>query len=67
MHKIIITRRGNDYHASLDGSYEMWGTGKSSDEAIGALINVNRELFDIEISFEKAGEKKEIADKENLK
>lgn len=47
--KIVITRRSDDYHACLVGRPEIWGCGKTSDEAIGKLISAHAGTFNIEV------------------
>lgn len=49
--KIVVRKRGDDYHAWLDGHPEIWGCGKTPDEAIGKLITAHTDTFNIEIEF----------------
>lgn len=44
--KIVVTKRGKDYHARLEGR-EIWGRGNTSDAAIGDLIRSHRDIFHI--------------------
>ena len=47
--KIVVTKRNDDYHACLDGHPEIWGCGKTADEAIGKLITAHEEEFNIKV------------------
>lgn len=44
---IVIKKRSDDFHASLVGHPEIWGHGKTSDDAIGDLIRSHSETFNI--------------------
>lgn len=48
MKTIVITNRGDDYHAQLDGT-KAWGCGDSVSEAIGDLVRSHPERFGIAI------------------
>ncbi len=47
--KITITKRGEDYHACLEGQPQIWGCGKTSDEAVGNLIRAHTDTFNITV------------------
>ena len=47
MKRIVVVRRNDDYHASLEGHPEIWGCGKTSESAIGSLVSAHKEVFDI--------------------
>ena len=47
--EIIIKRRENDWHASIEGNSAIWGRGKSKYEAIGDLITTHAEVFNITV------------------
>jgi predicted RNase H-like HicB family nuclease len=47
--KIVVTKRSEDYHACLDGHPEIWGCGKTPNEAIGNLISAHTDTFKIEV------------------
>lgn len=49
--KIILSKRSDDWHASLENHPEIWGCGKNINEAIGDLINAHREEFKLEIQL----------------
>lgn len=49
--KIIVTKRPDDYHASIDGHQELWDCGKSEQSAIGNLVWTHKEKFNLEIEF----------------
>ncbi|HRZ29353.1 MAG TPA: hypothetical protein P5052_00950 [Candidatus Paceibacterota bacterium] len=49
MKNIKVTKRGNDYHACLVEQPDIWGCGRSIDEAIGDLIRNHQDTFDITI------------------
>lgn len=45
--QLIATNRGGDVHVQIDGHSEMWGSGKSTYEAVGNLITHHPEVCDI--------------------
>ncbi len=47
--KIVVTKRSDDYHACLDGHSEIWGCGKTFNEAISDLITAHTDTFKIEV------------------
>jgi hypothetical protein len=49
--KIVITKRGDDYHACLEGHPEIWGCGKTQNEAIGDLISSHKDTLKIEVEY----------------
>jgi predicted RNase H-like HicB family nuclease len=49
--KIIITKRGTGYHAEVEGRTEIFGNGKTSDEALGELIHASAGLFNIQLEY----------------
>lgn len=49
MMKIVVTKRSDDYHACLDGHPEIWGCGKTPNEAIGNLITAHADTFRIDV------------------
>lgn len=51
--EIIIEKRHDDFIAYLKGNREIWGCGKTYDEAIGNMIKTRKEKFDIEITYPK--------------
>ena len=47
--KIKIDRHGfDDFHASIEGHPELWGRGKTVDEAIGSMFRSHFEHFNCE-------------------
>ena len=47
--KIRINRHGfDDFHASIEGHPELWGRGKTVDEAIGSMFRSHCEHFKCE-------------------
>lgn len=38
MKTIIVVKRSHDFMASIEGSRDKWGCGRSEREAIGALV-----------------------------
>lgn len=46
---IILTQRGKEFHAMLDGHPEIWGNGKTEREAIGNLICNHQADFKLKI------------------
>lgn len=50
--KIKVTRNGGTYHASLADNLEICGCGTSTHAAIGNLISLHREIFNLEIEVE---------------
>lgn len=51
MLKIIVTDRGSDYHACLEGRPGIWSSGRTSYEAIGNLLTAHTDAFKIEITL----------------
>ena len=51
MEKIIVKRRSDDYHASLEENPGIWGRGKSMKEAVGDVISAHPEKFNLIIEF----------------
>ena len=51
MHKIIVTKRGDDYHASLAGRPEIWGCGKTINAAIGNLVQSHTEALNVKVEL----------------
>lgn len=54
--KIVITKRASDYHACLGGDPEIWGCGKTPNEAIGDMFMSHTDLdvtktFKIELEY----------------
>ncbi len=49
MHKIVVTRRSDDYHASISGQSGLWGCGKTESEAIGDLVQSHPEALGITV------------------
>ena len=49
-HRIIVTKRINDYHAHLEGHPEIWGCGKNQAEAVGELITTHAEQLDMKVT-----------------
>ena len=47
--KIVVTHRGDDYHACLEGRSGIWARGNSQDGAIGYLIRINPDIFKIAV------------------
>ncbi len=46
--KIVLRKRTNDIHASLNGQPGIWGCGRSDREAIGDLVLSHPEKFGIQ-------------------
>jgi hypothetical protein len=44
---IIVTKRQDDFHASVAGHPEIWECGKTYLEAIGNLVITHIEMFNI--------------------
>jgi hypothetical protein len=38
MHKVIVTKRNDSYHAALESNPRIWGTGSTAAEAVGDLV-----------------------------
>jgi hypothetical protein len=53
MKKIIITDRGYDFHAHIQGASGKWGSGATTDSAVGSLIQSWPEDFGIELEDAK--------------
>jgi hypothetical protein len=47
--KIVVTERSGDFHACIEDHPEIWGSGKTPDEAIGSVVRCHRERFGIVI------------------
>lgn len=47
--KLIVTCRGHDYHACIEGRNEIWAAGKTICEAIGDLMIHHEDSTGIEI------------------
>lgn len=45
--KIIVTNRGHDFHAALNGDTRLWGCGKTPDVAIGDALRTHADRFGI--------------------
>ncbi len=48
---IVIRKRADDLHASINGKPEIWGCGKSYYATLGNLISNHPEEFNIRIEF----------------
>ena len=44
---IVISRRSNDFHASLQGKSEIWGCGTTPQAAIGNMVSSHQAEFGI--------------------
>ncbi len=49
--EIVVSKRSHDWHACLKDRPEIWGCGKSIDEAIGSLIRAHAERFGISLTI----------------
>lgn len=50
--KIVVTKRSDDFHASIEGHPEIWGCHPTlSDAAIGDLIRSHAHIFGIEVAW----------------
>lgn len=47
--KIHVTKRTDDYRATVDGDLARWDCGRTIPESIGNLIMTHPEKFDVEI------------------
>lgn len=48
---IVVVRRGDDWHASIEGESGRWGCGRTSREAIGDLLLTFAKAFDIAVDY----------------
>lgn len=46
---IILTERANDWHAHLEGRPDIWGCGRTRNEALGDLMSEWPQYFDVKI------------------
>jgi len=51
MKKIIVIQRDQDYKAYLESDPAIWGSGKTTQQAIGDLVAAYPEVFDIEVEM----------------
>lgn len=42
---VIVTPRSHDYHACLVGHTEIWGCGKTPNEAVSDLVCSHKKIF----------------------
>lgn len=47
--RLIVTRRSDDYHVHLEGRLDVWGCGKTEDEAFGDWLRTHRSRLGVEI------------------
>lgn len=47
--KIVVKRRFDDYHVSIEGHPKSWDCGKNIPEAIGNLVMSCHDQFKIEV------------------
>lgn len=52
--EIVIARRGDDYHASLNSDSRIWGCGHSVHAAIGDLVRSHMDVFGIKITLDES-------------
>lgn len=45
--RIIVKRRSDDFHASMENQVGIWGRGKSPAEAIGDMVQAHAAFFSI--------------------
>ncbi|MDP3785073.1 MAG: hypothetical protein Q8R12_03290 [bacterium] len=51
MKRVVLTKRSEDVHACLEKLPEIWGCGRTSNEAIGNMISAHYEKFDLFLAW----------------